>query len=146
MVKSDVTTSVIADSQTMNIPRGGTITQLKDGTNPGSWTFEKEGGNVIKTDVKPVAETPTSEETADGVIAKYSAVIIPGDYNGMTLLQIATTAHGTYSYIPTSTQTLSPGMCYTFTITIKNQIVLNTVTVAPWTDDATNSQTFTFAD
>ena len=142
LVKSDVTTSVIADSQTMNIPRGGTITQLKDGTNPGSWTFEKEGGNVIKTDVKPVAETPTSEETADGVIAKYSAVIIPGDYNGYKMLQVDCT-EGTCSYTPSSTLDIPPGTRYTFTITLKNGTMkFSSVSVSEWTVEDTQNLSF----
>lgn len=143
LVKSDVTTSVTADSQTMNIPRGGTITQLKDGTNPGSWTFDNDGvGNVIKTDVKPVAETPTSEETAAGVIAKYSAVIIPGDYNGYKMLQVDCT-EGTCSYTPSSTLDIPPGTRYTFTITLKNGTMkFSSVSVSEWTDETTQNLLF----
>lgn len=142
LVKSDVTTSVTADSQTMNIPRGGTITQLKDGTNPGSWTFENEGGNVLKADVKPVAETPTSEEAADGVIAKYSAVIIPGDYNGYKMLQVDCT-EGTCSYTPSSTLDIPPGTQYTFTITLKNGTMkFSSVSVSEWTVETTQNLLF----
>lgn len=142
LVKSDVATSVTADSQTMNIPRGGTITQLKDGTNPGSWTFENEGGNVLKADVKPVAETLTSEETADGVIAKYSAVIIPGDYNGYKMLQVDC-AEGTCSYTPSSTLDIPPGTRYTFTITLKNGTMkFSSVSVSEWTVETTQNLLF----
>lgn len=132
-VKSDGPNPTIT-AATMSIPGSGTFSTPDTGGHNATWSF---GENA--------SITPKTETTATGCIATYSAVVIPGDYSGKTLLQLAT-SNGTYSYIPASTQTLSPGMCYTFTITIKNQIVLNTVTVTPWTDDATNSQTFTFAD
>lgn len=106
---------------TMTIPGSGTITALDTGAHDGTWTPGSDA-----------SITPKTETTAAGCIATYSAVVIPGDYNGKTLLQLAT-SNGTYKYVPASTQTLSPGMCYTFTITIKNGLMFyESVTVETW--------------
>lgn len=120
----------------MTIPGSGNITALDKGGHDGTWTFT--GADV--------SVTPKTETTADGCIATYSAVVIPGVYNGKTLLEIipvtgVEASRKSYKYIPTEL-TLKPGMCYTFTITVKNEIVLHEVTVASWTDDGTNSKEF----
>ena len=120
-VKSDGPNPSIT-AATMTIPGSGTITSLDTGSHNGTWTFGSDA-----------SITPKTETTATGCIATYSAVVIPGDYNGKTLLQLTTSANGTYKYVPTSTQTLSPGMCYTFTITIKNGLMFyESVTVETW--------------
>lgn len=119
----------------MTIPGSGTITALETGDHNGTWSAGDD-----------VSITPKTESTATGCIATYSAVVIPGVYNGKTLLEIipvtgVEASRKSYKYIPTEL-TLKPGMCYTFTITVKNEIVLHEVTVASWTDDGTNSKEF----
>jgi len=119
----------------MTIPGSGTITALETGDHNGTWSAGDD-----------VSITPKTESTATGCIATYSAVVIPGVYNGKTLLEIipetgVAGSRKSYKYIPTEL-TLKPGMCYTFTITVKNEIVLHEVTVASWTVDDTNSKEF----
>lgn len=124
-VKSDGPDPVIS-SATMTIPGSGTFSTPDTGEHNATWSFGSDA-----------SITPNTETTAADCIATYSAVVIPGDYSGKTLLQLAT-SNGTYSYIPASTQTLSPGMCYTFTITIKNGLMFyESVTVETWTTGTT---------
>lgn len=107
---------------TMSIPGSGTFTTPDTGAHTASWSF----GSVTTI-------TPKTETTTTGYLATYSAVVIPGDYNGKTLLKIETTANGTYNYAPSASLPLAPGMCYTFEITIKNGLMFyNNVAVQAW--------------
>lgn len=126
-VKADGPSPSIS-SATMTIPGSGTITALDTGGHNGTWTF---GSNA--------SITPKTETTTSGFLATYSAVVIPGNYNGKTLLHLTTAANGNYDYVPTSL-TLNPGMCYTFTISIKNGLMFyDDVTVNAWTTGTTYS-------
>ena len=110
-------------SATMTIPGSGTFSTPDTGDHTASWTF----GSVTSI-------TPKTETTATGCIATYSAVVIPGDYNGKTMLTLVTAANGTYNYVQSTTLSLAPGMCYTFEISIKNGLMFyNSVTVDAWT-------------
>lgn len=119
----------------MYIPKSGSFTTPDTGAHDATtagWTFTDTTSPDNVTEITPKTETTTS-----GFLATYSAVVIPGNYNGKTLLQIATATNGTYKYVPTSL-TLNPGMCYTFTISIKNGLMFyENVTVNAWTTGTT---------
>ena len=137
-VKADKDLTITRAS--MTIPTSGDLSAPVTNTTTNNWTPGADGS------ITPAGTA--SQAAGPSTTATYSAIIIPGVYDGKKILNL-TTSDGPYTYeVPDANPDfiMYPGMCYTFEITIKNQIVLNTVTVTPWTDDATNSQEFTFAN
>ena len=127
LVKSDATATV--STPVMTIPGSGTLTSPDDdGSYDAAWTPASTDASIT-----PHTESPTTTETADGVIAKYSAVIIPGDYDGKTLLSL-NVGSTTYNYTGgTEVNNLKSGKRYTITVTVRNKLVVNAITVNAWT-------------
>lgn len=128
--------SITADKEqavtgaSMTVP--GTITAIT--------TLDDDGsGKAVFTVGSDVTVTPdgTAAQTAGtSTPATYSAVVIPGTYDGKTLLTLTTSANGTYNYTP-ATLSLQSGKKYTFNITIKNNLVFcNSVSVEAWDTSA----------
>lgn len=126
LVKSDATATV--STPVMTIPGSGTLTSPDDdGSYDAAWT---PGSNASIT---PHTESPTPAETADGVIAKYSAIIIPGNYNGKKLLSL-NVGSTTYNYKGgAEVASLHSGKRYIITVTVRNKLVVNAITVNAWT-------------
>lgn len=134
-VKADVNVSVTGATM-LNIPTTATLTTpttayVNGWTSLGTLaTVTPVGGTTIKT-------------AGPSTTATYSAVLIPGDYKGKTLLKLVT-ANGNYSYtVPSeSAFNLLPGKCYTFTIVIKNKVMLGTVSVTEWVSNSATNLVF----
>lgn len=126
LVKLDAGSGAVS-SPVMSIPGSGTQTAIDDdGSYDATWTF---GSN---TNITPYAETPTSAETADGVVARYSAIIIPGDYSSKALLKV-TMGSTEYTYTGgAEVNNLQSGKRYTITVTVRNKLVFSGITVNAW--------------
>ena len=92
-------------------------------------------------DITAVAESPTSDETADGVVAKYSAVVIPAHYDtGKVIIQVNTDGKGIYYFaLPEGGFSYYAGRQYVYTLILKNQIDFN-VKVLAWTAEESNRE------
>lgn len=135
-VKVDATTAISG----VTLPSmfvSGTINPLTNGSDEKVWntTYGTVG------DITAVAESPTPDETADGVVAKYSAVIIPANYDaGKVVIQVNTNGKGDYNFaLPTGGFSFFAGKQYIYTVTLKNQIDFN-VKVAAWTAETSNRE------
>lgn len=111
---------------TMTVPGSFTAVTTLDDDGSGDAEFVL-GSDVTVTPVGTAAQTAGTSTPAT-----YTAVIIPGTYDGKTLLTLTTASNGTYNYIPASL-TIQSGKHYTFNITIKNGLMFyNDVAVEAW--------------
>ena len=91
-------------------------------------------------DITAVEESLTSEETADGVVAKYSAVIIPAQYDeDKVVIQVNTDKGNYYFALPEGGFSYYAGKQYVYTLILKNQIDFN-VKVTAWTAEESNRE------
>lgn len=137
-VKVDATTTISG----LTLPGmyiSGAINPLTNGSDEKVWDTTSGTAN----DITAVAESPTSDEMADGVVAKYSAVIIPAHYNAnKVVIQVNTDGNGNYSFaLPDGGFSYYAGRQYIYTVTIKNQIDFN-VTVSNWESGASEILNF----
>ncbi len=115
----------IGDGSTTTIPQTGYLT-LPTGEDASHMIGTWSGQTTETAAIRPKHwETPTAsyEHT-------YSAVLIPGDYNGKLIT--VPTAQGSFYYTPTSTLTLQPGKQYTFNIELRNQQLIVTSSITNW--------------
>ena len=124
--------SVTIGDGTASIPTSATfVMPTSFSQQTGNW----EDISKTATKIKCHTDAPTTDDTAAGIEAVYSAVVIPDTYaSGINLVQVTMSDGNKYNYTTTSATPLSAGKQYVFTISIGNDIAsLNATYPTEWT-------------
>ena len=126
---SDAISSVIiGDGSTTNIPTSATFSIPTGSDNLGTWTGQGDNVHTI------TPKSWTGANITTGYEQTLSAVMIPTTYAAATKLISVTTAQGTFAYALPDALTLDPGKQYTFNIEVRNQKILVTTSITDWDD------------
>ena len=116
---SDIESVTIGDGS-VSIPTSATFVMPE--------TFTQQTGewkDITKTTTAITCheDTPTSDDTAAGIEAVYSAVVIPDTYaSGINLIQVTMSDGNKYNYATTAATPLSASNQYIYTITIGDDV------------------------
>lgn len=124
--------SVTIGDGTASIPTSATfVMPTSFSQQTGNW----EDISKTATKIKCHTDAPTTDDTAAGIEAVYSAVVIPDTYaSGINLVQVTMSDGNKYNYTTTSATPLSAGNQYVFTISIGNDVAsLNATYPTEWT-------------
>ena len=132
---SDIESVTIGDGSA-SIPTSATFVM------PKSFSQQTGGWKDISKTAATITcheDTPTSEDTAVGIVAIYSAVVIPDTYaSGINLIQVTTkedTQENKYNYTTTAETKFTAGNQYIFTITIGDDVAtLEATYPTEWTE------------